>query len=148
MPRNLLVVVTGVPAIDRRLKRLEPNVQRKVARKAIREGLRPVAAEMKAQAPSETGATRRGVKIRALKGRKRGEIRLEVRILADLFAGTLKVAASTGQKAFIPAIVQYGRKGVAPNAFASRAYALRAEDARDIAMDRLLIGTLAEASAR
>jgi HK97 gp10 family phage protein len=144
--RNGLVVVTGVPAIDRRLKTLEPKVQRKYVRKSIRSGLKVVAAGVKAEAPAVTGATRRAVKVRAVKQRRRGAIEMEVRIAAD--ETTVKVSAGTGKRAFIPAIVEFGRKGVEPDPFARRAYEAKGDLARDIAQRELVAGVEKEASAR
>jgi HK97 gp10 family phage protein len=121
------MVITGIRNIDRKLKRLEPRLGKKILRQALRAGLKIIQAEVKAQVPVKTGATRKAVQVRAVKRRKRGGIELECRIAAS---SELKRESTTGKTVFYPAIVQYGRKGVPPDPFMTRAYQAKGEVAK------------------
>ena len=99
------VVITGIRDIDRRLKSLLPRLQKKVIRQGMRAGLKLMKAEVEAQAPVETGATRSNVKVRSVRSRKRDTISMEVRIKA---VDELKrTSPATGKTVFYPAIVEY-----------------------------------------
>lgn len=131
------VVITGIGSIDRKLKRLEPRVQKKVVRQSMRKGLKVVQAEVKVQVPVRTGLTKSAVAVRANKSRKRGTISLAVRISAKK-PGLVKYAK--GRRFFTPAIVEYGRLGVAPNPFMRRSYEGAGRSARDVALDEIRTG--------
>lgn len=144
-----LVVITGIREIDRRLKRLEPAVQKKILRKAIRSGLKLVAEEVKARAPVDKGALRKGIKVRACRRRKRGAIELEVRIAAT--DETKRTSKKSGKTVFYPAIVEYGRNdklsgSVPPNPFMRQAFEARGEAARQVTLAALLRGVEQESS--
>lgn len=96
---NNAVILTGVKEIDRKLKTLEPKLQKKVLRKAMRAGMKGIQQEIKARMPKDSGETARGVKTRAGKNQKRGSISIEVRSQDDNYIakwlefGTSKMAA-------------------------------------------------------
>lgn len=144
MPRAVTVIVTGLKRIDRKLARLPLRVQKSVARKAMRAGMKVVQAEVKAEAPVESGITRRNVVVRAVKSRKRGRIEIEVRV--NPIKGQTIKASKSGKSVFYPATVQYGRKGVAPNPFMTRAYAQSGKTAQDVTLQALLDGVNREAA--
>jgi HK97 gp10 family phage protein len=134
------VVVTGVRAIDRKLRALPFVMQGKVVRPAMRKGLRVVEKAVRVEAPVLSGATKAAVKVRAARKRKRGVIELEVRILAE---GPLKkTSGRTGKTVFYPAIVEYGRRkqGVPPDDFMNRAYLKSGDAARKVTLRELKSG--------
>jgi HK97 gp10 family phage protein len=136
------VVITGVREIDRKLRLLEPRVQKKVVRQAMRAGLKILQAEVKVQVPVRTGLTRSAVQIRALRARKRGSVSLEVRISGKKEG--LIVERKSGKRVFYPAVVEYGREGVAPDPFMRRSFEAKGEQAKDAALYKLLQGVLDE----
>jgi HK97 gp10 family phage protein len=139
------VVITGIKDIDRRLKTLLPRLQKKVLRQAMRAGLKVLAAEVKEQAPVDTGMMQSKVKVRAVKKAKRDEIELEVRIAADEHT---KTTSKTGKTTFYPAVIQYGREGVPPDPFMTRAFNARGEDARQVTIQTIRSGTEREIAAK
>lgn len=135
------IVITGIKELDRRLGRLEPKVQKNVVRKAMRRGLKVIADATRAESPFLTGATRAGVKVRAVKSRRRGSIQLEVRIEAT--DQTKRTSAKTGKTVFYPAILEY-----TSDPFMDRAYDSAGERARQVTLTALARGTEAEAAKR
>lgn len=137
---NKLVVITGVKAIDRRMKMLPDRLKKKVIRQAIRKALKPVQVAVKAQAPVASGQTKRAVRIRAVKSKKRDRIALEVKIGAGDYKGDQYYAA----------FVQYGHNIARPrgnvighvqeNPFMSRAFLATAGTARQDAMVEIAKG--------
>lgn len=141
---RIAVVITGIKRLDRRLRTLEPRVQKKVLRRAMRSGMKVVAEAVKAEAPVDTGTMKGAVKVRAVKRRRRGSIELEVRILAD--ESTRRTSAKTGKTVFYPAVVQYGTDKRPANAFMTRAYVRSGERARQTTLRELRDGVEREAS--
>lgn len=139
---GLSVTVTGVGAIDRRLKRLEPKLQKKVIRKAMREAMKIVQKEAKSNAraafasptPSggtskSTGATVRGIKVRATKGgRKR--VGIDVRVNGGAYV----------DKTFYAAFHEWGTSRMEASPFMTPAYASKKKEARKVAMAAMLGG--------
>lgn len=127
------VVVTGLKAVDRRLRTLPIKVQKRVVRQSMRAGLRMMAKSVKGETPVLTGATRLAVKVRAVARRKRDVIEYEVRVLAE---GSLKkTSAKTGKTVFYPAIVEYKF-----DPFMARAFARDGDAARDATIRALKAG--------
>lgn len=104
---GLAVAVTGVPEIDRRLKQLEKKVQKKVITQAMRAGMKIIQKDVKARArkvfagpgSKSTGATVRGVKVRATK-RSRKRFGIDVRINGGAYV----------DKTFYAAFHEYGTR--------------------------------------
>ena len=138
------VIITGIKQIDKKLMRLPPVAQKKVARKAMRDGIKVIAAEVKDQVPVDRGITRANVKVRAVKTRKRGSIEIEVRIAAD--PQLVKIGAG-GKRVFYPAVVEYGDQDTAANPFMRRSYESKGESARQVTMAAIVRG-IEEAAAR
>lgn len=90
-------LVTGIKDIDRRLRRLEPKVGRKVLRQAMRAALKPMVVTAKANAPRDSGELARSIKIRAPKKRKVGVIRLVVRAVPAKEKGLLVQHPKSGK---------------------------------------------------
>ena len=81
MSGDVEMVVTGGDAIAASLDRLSKAGQRefkKAAKKATREGLKPLHAAAKAGVPVETGRLRKAVKLRAWRRPKQGEVGMKV----------------------------------------------------------------------
>jgi HK97 gp10 family phage protein len=135
---NKLVVVTGIKEVDRALKQFEPNLQKKVLRQALRKGGRILAIEVKGQAPVLTGATRRAVKVQAMKMGRRTSMGVKVVIAAG--EKTAKTSARTGERFFVPAIEEFGDSTHAPNPFMRRAFNARAEQVRRVVIDAIRSG--------
>src|SRR5580700_1787605 len=112
------VVITGVKAIDRRLRTLEPRVQKKVLRQSMRAGMKIIQTEMKAQVPVDKGLTKKSVKVRALKQKGRKRIGIEVRVSGP---GMVKTR-NGGKRFFLPSGIEYGTKENPPNPFGRRTY--------------------------
>jgi HK97 gp10 family phage protein len=80
--------ITGIKEIQRAFRELPDDLLGQLVRQAIRKGLKPVLAAVKAGAPRKSGALARAIKIRALAKRKRGVIALEIRVGDGDFKGT------------------------------------------------------------
>jgi HK97 gp10 family phage protein len=135
---NQTVIITGIREIDKRLKKLPGAVAKKVIRRSMRDGLKIVAAEIKSQVPVLTGLTKSAVQVRAVKSRKRNSISLETRIGSKKEG--LIVHPKSGKPVFYPAVVEYGREGVAPNPFMRRAYDSKGEAAKQVTILRIKTG--------
>lgn len=133
---NAAIIVTGIKDIDRRLKTLLPRLQKKVIRQGMRAGLKVIAAEVKANAPVDTGRMKKAVQVRAVKSRKRGSIALEVRISGKV-AGLIKPGRNP---VFYPAIVEYKFRQ-----FMKRAFNSKGEAARQVTINAIRMGIEREA---
>ena len=140
MPQG--IIVTGIQAIDRKLRRLEPKVQKKVLRQSMRSGLKLVQEEMKVQVPVDSGLTQKNIKVRALKRRKHGVIGMEVRVASA--PGLIKKGAGD-RPFFYPAGIEYGDSEHQPNPFGRRSYSAKGDAARDKTMTDMRSGVEREA---
>lgn len=66
--RSVAITITGIDEIKRAFAELPAKVAKKVVRQALRRGLKLPLAAAKADAPVDTGAGRRSLRIRASKG--------------------------------------------------------------------------------
>lgn len=127
--------ITGIKEIRRAFKRLPAIVARKVIKKAIRESLRPIKAEVERLAPKRSGLLAQSVKIRAAK-QKRGAIRIRVQIGAGDFKG----------KTYYAAFVEYGTKNkkglpkIEGRHYMKQAYELHKDSARKECIQRIRRG--------
>lgn len=80
------ITIKGADEIQRLLSELEPKLQRKVIRQALRKAAKPIQSAAKADAPTKTGRLRKAIKIRAAK-RKKGTIGINVAIADRDFTG-------------------------------------------------------------
>lgn len=135
------IVVTGIREIDRALKELEPKIQRKVLRQAMRSGMKLVLQDALMRVPVLTGLLKKNVKLRAMK-RSRNRQGLLVQVKSD--EGFVKVSKA-GMRYWYPASVEFGHGTVPPHPFMRPAYDLRGPEARDTTMRELLEGSLREA---
>ena len=130
---GVAVTITGVKAIDRRLRKLEPRIQKKVLTQAMRAGMKIIQKEVKLNArkafASRTGATVKGVKVRAVK-RSRKRFGIDVRINGGAYVG----------KTFYSAFLEYGTRRMKPRPFMAPAFRSQGKTARDEALKRALEG--------
>lgn len=131
------IVITGIKDVDKRLKRLEPKIQKKVIRQAMRGGLKTLAALLRSEAPVDTGATKAGIKVRAVKSRRRGTIAMEVRIQES--PETKRTSGKTGETVWYPAILEHLTHWMA------RVFDNHGERVRQETLDRLRKGIEDEA---
>jgi HK97 gp10 family phage protein len=135
------IVVTGIREIDKTLKTLEPRIQKKVLRQAMRSGMKLVLQDALMRVPVLSGLLKKNVKLRAMK-RSRNRQGLLVQIKSD--PGFYKTSKA-GNVAFYPASVEWGHGTVPPHPFMRPAYDIRGPEAKDVTMNELLEGTLREA---
>lgn len=138
--------VEGVNEVLAALRQLPTRIENKVLRKAARNASKAVQEVAKGNVPEDTGALRKGIKVRAQKG-KRGRIAFTVRTptRAELAAGNpRRTAEIMGSRWYYPAAIEYGytRNGVtvAPNAFMRRAYESTRDSAARAMRNELIAG--------
>lgn len=108
---KFVLKIEGAKEFEENLKTLGDRVAKKVVRKGVREGLRPMLAAEKNNALSMVGG-RMGrqiagaLQIRAPKRQKRGAYTLNVQLKSGIeeFVHTAK----SGKKFYIPAAIEYG----------------------------------------
>ncbi|WP_165068264.1 HK97-gp10 family putative phage morphogenesis protein [Paludisphaera rhizosphaerae] len=134
MAKSKATIVTGIEEIDRRLRQLEPAIGKKVVRQAIRQALKPVLAAAKANAPVESGALKRSIKLRAVKPkvRRKGVVGLDVRVDKD---------SAEGGAWYAPR-VELGDSTHVGHPFMAPAYAAQGPKAREIAQRLILAGVM------
>lgn len=113
-------IVTGVKELDAILRDLEPKLARKYIRKGMRDGMKLVRDQARADAPVRSGTMRKAIKVRAGRSRKRGRIAIEVRVGEGDFKGDT----------FYGAFVEYGTSRQKAQEFMLRAFRERGEAAR------------------
>lgn len=101
----------GDKKLSAALAAVERVPQRRIMRVAMRESYRMVHRAAKQNAPRDTGALRRGIKLRAIK-RNRRKVGVGV-FLPD----RIKLGLDPDGKWYYPAIVEYGHDNVPPNPF-------------------------------
>lgn len=136
------IIITGVKEIDRKLKELEPRIQQKVLRQAMRKGMKLVLAQAQAMVPVLSGLTKANLKLKAMK-RSRSRQGLNVQVAN---AEGLTKTTTEGEKVFYPAVVEYGDSEHPGHPFMRPAYDQQGPAARDTTMRALLDGTMREAA--
>ena len=105
------IEVTGLDPLLRKLSSLPTRVQGKVVRPAARDGTKIVAEEVKRLVPVDADGhqldggqhLRKTIKVRAVKGRRRGSINYKV------MTGTREeLGIPAGEKGYYPAALEYG----------------------------------------
>jgi HK97 gp10 family phage protein len=120
--RTVRFVVTGNKELDRKIKKLGPKLSSKIARNAARAALKPIHKDVISFAPRDTGEMAAGIKLRAAKSRKRGQIVLEIR--------------TDGPHGYLAVFNEYGtRRGNPPRPFMRRAFELHKDSSRKILID-------------
>jgi len=130
------IVVTGITEIDKKLKTLEPRLQKKVIRQSMRSGMKLVLQDAVQRVPFLSGLLKRNIKLRAMK-RKRNRIGLLVEVKSD--PGFYKHYGQ-GQVAWYPASVEYGHGTVPPHPFMRPAFDTKGGSAKEKTLHELLEG--------
>jgi HK97 gp10 family phage protein len=112
MPPKARVLVTGDAALDRRLAGLGFKAARKAVVGAMRDNLKRMAATARANAPADSGAFRRAIKVRAGR-RSRTHVALAIVVGADQFPG---------RDYLYPAAVEFGTGATPAQAPLRRAF--------------------------
>ena len=82
------IFVTGDKEVDRKLAALEPTVQRKVGRKALRQAVKAIVLpKAKADAPIDTGALESSLTVRAMPRSRKARIGYVVQTRDGAFKG-------------------------------------------------------------
>ena len=79
-----LFTLTGLKELDEMLKNIEPKLQNKIVRKALRKAVSPLLRQAKATAPKATGNLKKSIKARIQK-RRNGQLVIQVRPFAPHF---------------------------------------------------------------
>lgn len=77
----------GFKEFEKRLQELPKRLAKKLLRRALRSGAKVIQAEVKARTPVVSGAGRRSIKVRAAKGKKKGQVAVAVQTSAGDFKG-------------------------------------------------------------
>lgn len=125
--------IKGLKETLKNLKELEPKVQKKVVRKALREGTKIVAAEMKGEAPVETGQLKRSIKIKAGK-RKKNSLSVKVETDKENFPDQ-----------YYSAFVEFGTSKQPAQHFMENAFKSKEDEARARMVEALKEGIEKEA---
>jgi len=107
----IAIELEGAKEIEAKLRSLEKNTQKKIVRKAVREGSRPTHKAAKANALSYVGGSMgsllsKNIVLRAAKKQRKGEYRVQVRTKGDVdeFVHITK----DGKRHYIPSAIEYG----------------------------------------
>lgn len=135
--------------LRRNLESLEPKVARKIEKQAMRPAMRIIQREAKANAPRDTGAMSKAIKLRAMK-RSRSRRGIEVRIdkegnyRGDHFYGAFQ---EFGWKAGSRKLGD-GRREIPGQHFMQRAFETKGPEAEAMAIRGIWQGIEAAASGR
>jgi HK97 gp10 family phage protein len=136
------VVVTGVPKIDRMLRKLgDEKLAKKIVRQNIRKSLKPTLAAARANWPKDSGVSSKLIKIRTRRSRK-GIILIVGFAKKDLDQVSPEAAKTAG---FYPVAVEFGTEHQEGQAPMRRAFDATAASARDIALKGIKADVLAAA---
>ncbi len=118
--------IKGDKALTAALKALEPKVAKKITKQAMRPAMKVVQQEAKANAPVESGQTKKAIKVRALK-KSRTRFGLEARVGEGDYKGDEYYAA----------FLEYGTSKMEPQPFMRPAFDSKKDGARRIAIEEL-----------
>lgn len=156
---KLVVSFQGGAEIDAMLRDWPAKVSRRLATPAVRAGARVIADEAKRQAPVETGALRKAIKVRMVKSRRRTERRLKVSIAGPegalwhliefgtephVIKAVRKKLLSSGSKIYG---VKVDHPGIRPQPFLRQAADSKMTEALEAMLARLRERVLGEAKA-
>jgi len=129
----------GFEALDRKLRRLEKRAAKKVLKRGLRSGAKVIQREAKSRAPVLTGATRKSIRVRAMKKQKRGVVGISVRTskFDNLFTGDQYYAA----------FVEFGTSRMEAKPFLEPAFEARKHEASETIKREVAAGIAREAKA-
>ena len=119
MPRSYrrgkaTVKLTGIDAIDKKLKELEPKLANKLSTKVMRKAAKPVLAAARAKVPVDEGTLKKSLTIRAMTRRHKHKV--GARVMTKPPSKWQKSIGSRGD-AFHALFVEFGWKYGAPQPF-------------------------------
>jgi HK97 gp10 family phage protein len=125
-------IVTGVKEIDRKLASLEPKIQKKLVRSAVRKAGKLIQKKAKdhLEDNEQSGQTKRGIKVRAMK-RSRGKIGITV-------GTTERSRGKTGSSVFGGAQLEFGTKHMRADPFLRPAGYGSEKEVRQMVIDDIL----------
>lgn len=141
---ELRFTLSGDNDLDAIFKNLEPKVQKKVLRPALRAAAKIIQTEAKARAPVKSGALRDSIKVRAGARTRKGIVRVNVEMGEGNFKG----------ETFYGAFLEYGAPGhklfgrpnpLPPQPFMRPAFDRKKDEAREVAQQQIASGILAAA---
>ena len=121
--------LTGLKEIDKALSSLEPKLQKKVLRQAMRKAMKIVAAEAKENAPVDEGTLKASIKVKAGK-KTRNAISINVQSGEGDFKGDTYYAS----------FIEYGTSKRPATPFMRPAFDSKAKEAKDLAIKEILDG--------
>lgn len=139
MPAAVDISLLGDKKLIRKLKRMEPAVQKRIMRKALRAGARPVRDESRRRAPILTGRLKKSIKIRAL---KRSRNKLGVLVQTGTRA---ELGIDPDDRYYYPAHVELGHGSVPAIPYLRGALDSKAQEALRIIQREAWNGISAEA---
>ncbi len=74
-PGGVVIKLEGFDALKRAFRELEPKLAKKVIRQSVRNGMKTVQAAAKENAPVDTGAGKRKIRVRTSKGPRGSKVR-------------------------------------------------------------------------
>jgi len=135
-----VMTVQGAAELERKLLTLERKIARKVVRQALRKGAKIVQGATKIGAPVKTGRMRKSIMIRKPRGRDRpGTYSLAVLFDTARYPGLIKYSRA-GKRYFYPAAVEYGHGDVAGHPFVRPAFESREAEARSLILSDIAAG--------
>ncbi len=106
----------GADILERKLKALEAKTAKKIVRKAVRAGAKPVLQAAKANAANMVGGTmgrliKKNIKIRAFRKQRRGSFGVGIQTAPDV-PEFIHINKGDGKRQYIPAAIEYGHDNV------------------------------------
>jgi HK97 gp10 family phage protein len=125
------IEIKGLDEIEKRLKQLPQKVAKKVVRKAVREGAKPILKAAQSKVPVKTGALKKSLKVRAMKAKlAKGGAGVHVGVSDQWFKGDL----------FYGGMVEFGTKNMPAKPFIRPAYDEKKNEAVKVTVKHLLKG--------
>jgi HK97 gp10 family phage protein len=120
------LVITGIRQLDKALAELEPKVVKKILRKAMRPSMKPMLKQAKANAPVDTGAIKKAIRLKSAP-RSRQTLGLDLQIGEQNYVG----------KTFVGAFHEFGTSKMEPRPFMRPAYDSHKSKARTNTMEAI-----------
>jgi HK97 gp10 family phage protein len=157
------LVITGDKELDRLFQMLPDGMQKRVLRPALRAAAKVIQAQAVANAPKDTGALKKSIKVRAGKRSRKGIVRVNVTTSKDsttLYKGKQYYGAfiefghhvgkrtaevKRTQKANPGTRVSGGRRFIEPKPFMRPAFDSKKKEATKVASDLIAKGIVTEA---
>lgn len=116
---NFDIRLLGDEELTRNLKRLDHEIQKKIAKRALREGAKPMLETAKSLVPVRTGRLRDSLKIKSYTASRGGYI------TADVKPGKREeLGISKDDKHYYPSVLEFGdkRRGIQPKPYLRPAF--------------------------